>query len=285
MQRHTIEHTAPAIRKPKWQFDAASTYNDMGFSVIPLIGKRPAIPSWLEFTERRASTSQLREWFQSEECPFNIGIVCGKVSRIVVADLDTAEDATWWLSHHPDSPLMVHTGRSGGLHVYYRSRAQELGNRSKMFSRSIDLKSERGYVVAPPSVHPETGIEYAWSRPQVFENYSWDDIPPFDPAWLPKATESSDTKYDLGLGQLKVPRTQRTERRIEGILRLLDQEVEDRSKRDFGAVMMLLKLHVLPDEIAQLVEGRSKFQDNPQYLAKTIQNALKAMEHATTRTS
>jgi hypothetical protein len=271
--------------KPEWQFDAVSAYYDVGFSVIPLVGKRPALSSWLEYTERRANLLELRQWFKRTDCPFNIGIICGEASGgLVVVDLDTPDDARWWLTEHPASPLMVHTGRGGGMHVYYRSGGQQLGNRSKLFSRSIDLRSEHGYVVAPPSVHPETGKTYSWSAERPFDNYSWNAIPVFDPAWLPQALGPKElVRHDLDLGGLKAPRTSRTERRIEGLVRHLDREVADRSSRDFSVVMGLLRLHVPAGEVARLVEGHSKFRDNPKYLATTIHNALKAI-HDTTRT-
>ncbi len=133
-------------------------------------------------------------------------------------------------------------------------------------------------------VFTKNGNTYTWSCERPFENYSWDDIPLFDPAWLPQVPESSQTKHDFGLSQLKVPRTARTERRIDGLIRYLDQPVADRSKRDFSVVMGLLRLHVPADEVARLVEGHSKFRQNPKYLEATLRNALKAMEYDTTRT-
>lgn len=41
--------------------------------------------------------------------------------------------------------------------------------------------------------------------------------------------------------------------------------------------MGLLRLGVAPDEIRTLIEGKSKFRDNPKYLETTIRNALKTM--------
>lgn len=265
------------IPRPQWQFDAASTHNDLGWSQIPLIGKRPALSSWIEFTTRRPTLKELRDWFSAKDCNFNIGIVCGSISAggLIVVDADTPEDANWWLAEHPASPLMVFTGR-GGMHVYYRSDGQQIGNRSRLFSRSIDLRGEHGYVVAPPSIHAETHKAYIWSTVRPFDDYSFDAIPVFDSKWIAVEPKHNERQFaDMSLPTS--PRNRRTERRIDGLIRHLDHDVADRSVRDFGVVMGLLRLGLPPAEIEKLVEGHSKFRENPKYLRRTINAALDAM--------
>jgi hypothetical protein len=52
----------------------------------------------------------------------------------------------------------VRTG-SGGWHLYYRHPGGALA--AKLHGHDgIDLKADGGYVVAPPSVHPDTGKAY-----------------------------------------------------------------------------------------------------------------------------
>jgi hypothetical protein len=65
----------------------ALDYLDMGWSVIPLRGKRPVLGSWLEYQKRLATREEVREWFRLEP-DANIGIVTGKVSGLVVVDFD-----------------------------------------------------------------------------------------------------------------------------------------------------------------------------------------------------
>ena len=73
---------------------------------------------------------------------FNVGIVTGRVSGLVVVDLDTREDAAYWLESYPKSPLMVRTGR-GGLHIYYQApKDVEVRNRIRIHSRAIDIRGE-----------------------------------------------------------------------------------------------------------------------------------------------
>jgi hypothetical protein len=72
-------------------------------------------------------------------------------------------------------------------------------------------------------------------------------------------------------------RSRRTERRIRGLVRYLDQHVDDRSRRDFWVVCNLLRLGLSLEEIRALVTSHSKFNDNQLYLETTLQNAQQAV--------
>lgn len=164
--------------KPRSSFHFAAEYFDRGWSVLPLSGKRPAISSWLEYQERRAGLSELRRWFKSGRA--NVGVVTGTLSGLVVVDCDTPEDANFWKASFPLSPLAVLTGR-GGSHFYYRyPLGEHVFNRAGLLSRKIDLRGQGGYVVAPPSRHPN-GSQYCW---QGSDDYCLDALPYFSTAWI-----------------------------------------------------------------------------------------------------
>lgn len=269
-----------SCRHDRYLLHFAFEYFDRGWSVIPLDGKRPALKRWKEFQSRRPTLAELRDWFADPAV--NIGIVTGSVSGgLLVVDCDTPEDAAWWTATHPRSPLVVHTG-GGGNHIYYRlSPATSVGNRSKVCSRSIDIRGTGGYVVAPPSQHPMTGTLYAWADDGA---YSWDDIPLFDSTWLVGDTQApSESHVRLPhsspefAGQ-EIGRNERTGKRIRKLVRCLDLDVADRSRRDYAIVCELLRLGVTPEEIWQLVQQRSKFQSaGRSYFNVTIKNALRAV--------
>ena len=107
-------------------------------------------------------------------------MITGKISDLVVIDCDTAEDATWWRENHVETPLVVTTGR-GGKHFYYRYPKCEVGNKTGILGRKIDVRGEGGLVVAPPSIHPVTNRPYHWER---WDYYSLDEVPVFNPEWL-----------------------------------------------------------------------------------------------------
>ncbi|MFO0915949.1 MAG: hypothetical protein U0795_23520 [Pirellulales bacterium] len=67
------------------------------------------------------------------------------------------------------------------------------------------------------------------------------------------------------------------------MIRYLDQHEgePDRSARDFGVCMALLRLGCSPGEVEQLVAEHSKFRGNRDYLLVTIENAVKAFQNET----
>lgn len=258
-------------------FHHADEYIQRGWPVIPLLGKTPAV-CWKEFQSRRPTPQEIQAWFKSEN-ELNIGIVTGRVSELVVVDADSNDEAAWWISNYPKSSLMVHTGR-GGMHIYYRMPELTLGNRTRLFGRAIDLRGNGGYVVAPPSIHPETRKPYSWAM-ERWEEVSLLDIPVFDSTWVAERPKtSSDSGGTLYSPQPLLARSSRTWSRIEGIVQYLrdTESLPDRSARDFGSVMLLLRLGCSIDEIRELVKDVSKFRDNEAYLERTISQALKAFQ-------
>jgi hypothetical protein len=141
---------------------------DRGFMPIPLRmiegqRKKPVFP-WRQYQATRPERSVVEAWFQGQDV--NVGIVTGKVSGIVVVDLDgKMNDPREWLAAHGFNikTPMVSTGR-GGAHVYYRHPGGTVANGVKLSQIdgvSIDIRADGGYVVAPPSVH-DTGVLYEW---------------------------------------------------------------------------------------------------------------------------
>ncbi len=135
--------------------ELARNYATQGFSVIPIkpAEKVPAMP-WKEFHGRRPSGCEIQQWFGNGNKP-NIGIVTGKVSGIIVADFDTEKAYRIALEKGlPETPT-VKTAR--GYHCYFKFREGIVSSKGPGY----DIKSNGGYVLAPPSVHP-SGHIYEW---------------------------------------------------------------------------------------------------------------------------
>lgn len=172
---------------------AASEYLALGWSLIPLFGKMPALPSWKEYQQRLPSSQELATWFSDVgRPPSGLGVVTGRLSRLVVVDCDSEADAAFWSKTYPSSPLVVLTG-GGGIHFYYAMpEGGEVRNRAGVLRRRIDIRGEGGYATAPPSSHP-SGRQYAW---QVCDLTA--GLPSFDAAWLadePRTRRASTAKY------------------------------------------------------------------------------------------
>lgn len=165
-------------------------YHERWWSTIPLVGKKPPKGfAWKQYQTRRPTLGEIRVWCDQYE---NIGILTGEISGVTVVDCENREESEWWYKQY-ETPLIVKTGR--GFHFYYQYA--EIGNRVRVLDRKIDIRGDGGYVVAPPSIHPETGTQYEWMGGSEYE---LDDVPRFDPTWLPekKAVERLDVRAASG---------------------------------------------------------------------------------------
>jgi hypothetical protein len=62
--------------------------------------------------------------------------------------------------------LTVISGRNdGGRHFYFTRPGGDL-SRARL-PKGVDLKTQGGYVILPPSVHPASGLPYRWENPEI----------------------------------------------------------------------------------------------------------------------
>jgi hypothetical protein len=156
--------------------DDARFYQSLGFSQLPLHGKQPALTHWKHLTQRHPSDGELRSWFQDTRN--NIGVICGQISRIVVLDADTPELAASLACQLPQTAMMTKTAH--GTHFFYRlEKGQHVPPRVRVNQLMLDVRGEASYVVAAPSVHPETGNSY-----QRLGSWDLAEVPYFSTAWI-----------------------------------------------------------------------------------------------------
>ena len=140
-------------------------YIDSGWSVLPVKPeeKRPYMTNWLQYTKTRATKQTVNNWF-SNLSGAGIGVVTGKVSNMVVLDVESdcpypIEDL---LKRYP-TQMYSRTG-SGGYHLFYQypTNVSRVANRVGIFER-VDLRADGGFIVLPPTVHP-SGNRYTWIK-------------------------------------------------------------------------------------------------------------------------
>jgi hypothetical protein len=158
---------AEAARQPSVAI-AAQHYTRMGISVIPCVGKRPTV-RWEVYQARRATMSEIY-WWQDRGLLKNIGVVCGSVSRnLVVIDLDGLNAVSTYVDTFPQlaETFSVKTGSGAGMHFYYRLDELPQNMRAMNISGggNIEIRASGCYVIAPPSIHPDTALPYAVQRP------------------------------------------------------------------------------------------------------------------------
>jgi uncharacterized protein YdaU (DUF1376 family) len=97
----------------------------------------------------------------------NIGIATGKRSGLLVVDLDhhgdkNGESTLSALAEEYGSVPNTLTAKTGtGVHLYFQYPVQRTNCSAGKVGEGIDVRSDGGYVVAPPSRHA-SGREYAW---------------------------------------------------------------------------------------------------------------------------
>jgi len=156
-------HTILSVEKTTYNtLEMALRYLSEGLSVIPIAGqaylqehsesaKKPLI-RWTPYQYRQPTEEEVRQWW--EKFPqAGIGIVTGKVSGLVVVDFDSVEAVKFAEERGMLNTVVVKTGR--GLHAYYRyPEGKEIGNSVNIMGMKIDIRGDGGYVIAPPTIHP-----------------------------------------------------------------------------------------------------------------------------------
>jgi hypothetical protein len=160
----------------------ALAYAQMGWAVFPLVPgeKRPLTEHG--FKNATTDETQIRAWW-SEHPDAGIGVATGSTSGIVVIDVDPRHDGDASLRALVDeygdleeTPETLTGG--GGSHFIFRYPEGGIPSLQNL-RPGIDLKSHGGYIVAPPSKHPD-GPEYRW----VSDLAPWNVETAPLPAWI-----------------------------------------------------------------------------------------------------
>ena len=139
-----------------------------GWRLLPALAraKTPMVKEWQKLAT--SDLGQLEEWAaQFPDC--NWGMATGPGSDVFVLDVDGDRGIAALLAHHEQgrelpSTLTVSTGT--GSHLYFRwPEDQSIRNSAGKLAEGLDVRGEGGYVVIPPSVHPN-GEPYAYGDPE-----------------------------------------------------------------------------------------------------------------------
>jgi hypothetical protein len=106
------------------------------------------------FKDATTDTAQLDEWW-TRWPRANIGFVPGR-ARLIVIDIDgpEGERAAQTLGLLSEPTFIVRTPRPG-QHLYFKHPGGHIGNVD--VAPGIDVRADAGYVLLPPSVHPNGG--------------------------------------------------------------------------------------------------------------------------------
>jgi Predicted P-loop ATPase and inactivated derivatives len=156
--------------------DVCKQYAEGGFYVVPLNGKIPRKKGWQE----AAHLEWMPEWGAG-----NVGILAGEKSGIIVLDVDPKNGGDKSMAElenkHGKIDTVTCMSGGGGWHYYFRyPEGAGIRNSVSGLGAGLDIKSNGGYIVAPPSVHPDTREKYVWAEGKA----PWEKELAEIPQWL-----------------------------------------------------------------------------------------------------
>ncbi len=168
--------------------DAAIELLSLGYAPIPIRtgSKAPAV-KWKRYQHCLPTAFQVERWF--DDLTRNLAI---SIRGLAVLDCDAADRADFVQSRCGRTPVRCRTPR--GLHLYYRKPPGSVsGNRVRIHGLSVDLRTDGGLVLVPPSRTPLG--EYRWIGLGLFPI---DELPEANLDWL---------QPPIRIGQLAVTTT------------------------------------------------------------------------------
>ncbi len=134
-------------------------------SLIPLKGKKPFEPKWQQYCRSP------RDYNPDDFKGRNVGIPCGPANGLLVIDVDDNDGFNEYVKQHDLSlpETSIHETGSGMFHFAYRypDDGKRYGNRSiknDAGKKIFDIRGDGGQVVAPGSIHPDTGRPYKFHK-------------------------------------------------------------------------------------------------------------------------
>src|SRR6516225_10120505 len=143
-------------------------YAERGWYVIPVDDKKhPLTRNGVKDATRDPAVIQ-GWWAQWPKA--NVAIATGQGSKLTVIDLDTKGGGlTNWttiVQDHGGVPTTLQSSTpSGGAHNYWLPPDFLVRNSVSTLAPGVDVRGERGYVLAPPSILPNG--PYRWVDPTV----------------------------------------------------------------------------------------------------------------------
>lgn len=156
-------------------FDFANYYSDLGWYVFPCKPKDKHPMTEHGLLDATKQKTQIAEWWKRTPNA-NIGIRTGQESGIFVLDIDFGNGGDESLKRleekHGALPKTIinRTGGGGRHFVFAYPKGIDLTISQGKVARGIDTRGNRGYIVAPPSIHDKTGAMYLWDKDNAPSN-------------------------------------------------------------------------------------------------------------------
>ena len=121
---------------------------NLGYSVIPVGWTKKPLIEWKEFQKRLPTDEEIIKWWtQTPEA--NIGVVTGKISGVIVIDLDSEEAIAEIQKLIKILPLTVRSRTPRGMHLWFMWPGFEVENRAG-FLPGCDLRGDAAPLLHRP---------------------------------------------------------------------------------------------------------------------------------------
>ena len=161
---------------------AAVEYAVRRWHVFPCKPKSKEPATKRGFYDATTNPATLHRWF-GRGFPYNVAIRTGAISGVFILDIDGRIGATNLCALVADNGAIPATRISTtgkGHHLWFRAEGEIPCSTGKI-APGVDVRADLGYVVAPPSIHPN-GTPYRWAN----------DLPPAPaPAWLVRLAQQA----------------------------------------------------------------------------------------------
>jgi hypothetical protein len=144
---------------------AALDYAARGFAVFPCApgSKHPVFPGGFKTATTNPAT--IHRWWLARP-DYNVGIRTGIASCVWVLDVDGDAGATSLAdleADHGPLPSTLISVTADGCHFWFRFTSPVPSSADDRIGRGLHVRGDGGYVLAPPSRHPD-GPLYRWSN-------------------------------------------------------------------------------------------------------------------------
>lgn len=141
---------------------AATWYAGHGWAVFPLRPRTKEPFGGLGVYNATAKVDQVTEWWQRWP-QANIGLHCGGTGLLAL-DIDAYKDAYAGVDilTRADEETITNLTGNGGTHLLYITpQGTKYGNNKGNLPPGVDIRGWGGYIVLPPSIHPNGNL-YRW---------------------------------------------------------------------------------------------------------------------------
>ena len=232
-----------------------------GFYVFPCRGKKPLTENGCK--NATIDADQIKKWWAGKN--INIGIATGIGRRFFVLDKDVSKGKVGAASlaaleanfgKLPDT-LRAITG-TGGTH-YYFSVPYDVGNGTDVGeNKNLDVRGLGGYVIAPPSRHPDGGF-YRWDNEEeaIAECPAWllEMLTKKEPEKKITSTAAAVEILSSDIQSLKIEEKKFSKKEVELMLSFISP---DRSYEDWFKIAASIKYCLGENEGLKVFDRWSK---------------------------